>query len=184
MFGVRFIRMVAGPMDYTPGAMINATEEGFRPVWSTPMSMGTRCHQLAMYIIYESPLQMLCDNPSNYKKETKTMEFLSQVPAAWDDTRVLDAKIADFVVMARKKDEKWFVGGMTDWEERDLTLIFEFLDSGEYTIKIWYDGVNANKHASDFIIKEININSKTILPLHLAKGGGFVGIIELASNKD
>ena len=181
---IPFIRMVAGPMDYTPGAMINATEEGFRPVWSTPMSMGTRCHQLAMYIIYESPLQMLCDNPSNYKKETKTMEFLSQVPAAWDDTRVLDAKIADFVVMARKKGNKWFVGGMTDWEERDLTLIFEFLDSGEYTIKIWYDGVNANKHASDFIIKEININSKTILPLHLAKGGGFVGIIELASNKD
>jgi len=121
-----FIRMVAGPMDYTPGAMMNAQQENFRAIFNRPMSLGTRTHQLAMYVCFESPLQMLCDSPSNYYKEPECMEFLSKVPSVWDETIVLDAKVSDKLLIARRNKDEWYIGGMTDWTSRNLQLNLSF----------------------------------------------------------
>ncbi len=172
-----FIRMVAGPMDYTPGAMVNATKKNFKEVFTQPMSMGTRCHQLAMYVVYESPLQMLCDNPSNYLKEPECMEFLSEVPTVWDTTIVLSAKIGNHIVLARKHGDKWFIGAMTNWDARDLEIDLSFLDKGEYKMDIWQDGLNAESYAADFKKTNANVSSKSKLNIKLAPGGGWVGVI-------
>jgi alpha-glucosidase len=174
---IPFIRMLAGPMDYTPGAMLNASEESFRPVWSSPMSQGTRCHQLAMYVVYESPLQMLSDNPTNYRKEEDAMAFLSQVPVTWDETRVLEAKVSDYLIIARRKGEAWYVGGMTDWTARSFTLEFSFLDDEQYELKIWEDGVNANRHAADYKFEKVMINAQSGRKISMAEGGGFTAIL-------
>ncbi len=170
---IPFTRMLAGPMDYTPGAMINATKKNFRPVFNRPMSQGTRCHQLAMYIVYESPLQMLSDSPSNYLREKECMEFLSRVPTVWDETKVLDARVGDYVLLARKSGNEWYVGAMTDWTPRTLKVNFSFLKSGSYTIEIYQDGINADRYAGDYkkIVKKITDND--ILTIKLAPGGGW-----------
>ena len=128
-----FIRMVAGPMDYTPGAMLNANKTNFNPVFTEPMSPGTRCHQLGMYVVFESPLQMLSDNPSNYYREPECMEFLEAVPTVWDDTKVLDAKVSDYILVARRSGDKWFVGAMTDWDPRITGSGSEFSRTQEIT---------------------------------------------------
>lgn len=173
-----FIRMVAGPMDYTPGAMINATKENFNPVFTQPMSPGTRCHQLGMYVVFESPLQMLSDNPSNYYREPVCMEFLEAVPTVWDDTRVLDAKVSDYILVARRSGSRWFVGAMTDWDARNLDLDLSFLGDGNYSMQIWKDGVNADKHAADFKKEEIEVTNASKIQIRLAPGGGWVAIID------
>ena len=175
---IPFIRMVAGPMDFTPGAMINATKENFRIVFKKPMSPGTRCHQLGMYVVYESPLQMLADNPSNYYREPECMEFLSAVPTVWDDTKILAAKVSDYVAIARRSGDIWYVGAMTDWDARTLDLDLSFLGSGNYKMKIWKDGINADKHASDFAQEELQVTSSTKIKAKMAPGGGWVAIIE------
>jgi alpha-glucosidase len=175
---IPFIRMVAGPMDFTPGAMINATKENFRIVFKKPMSPGTRCHQLGMYVVYESPLQMLADNPSNYYREPECMEFLSAVPTVWDDTKILAAKVSDYVAIARRSGDTWYVGAMTDWDARTLDLDLSFLGSGNYKMKIWKDGINADKHASDFAQEELQVTSSTKIKAKMAPGGGWVAIIE------
>lgn len=172
-----FIRMVAGPMDYTPGAMLNANKENFRSIFNEPMSQGTRCHQLALYVVFESPLQMLADNPSNYRKEKEAMEFLSAVPTTWDDLRVLEAKVSEYILLARKKGDTWYLGALTDWTEREMVVDFSFLDEGEYTLEIWQDGVNADKHAADFKKEVKTVNNQTKLPIHLAPGGGWAAIV-------
>ena len=169
-----FIRNVAGPMDYTPGAMINATKSNFNPVWSKPMSQGTRCHQLAMYIIYESPLQMLADNPSHYYQEPVVMEFLSVVPTVWDEIKVIEAKVGDYIVTARKSNNEWYLGGMTDWTSRDFEINLDFLGKDKYQATIYQDGVNAAKHAEDFKQIKKQVSSKDSFKIHLAPGGGFV----------
>lgn len=168
-----FTRMVCGPMDFTPGAMKNATKKSFAPIFDEPMSQGTRCHQLAMYIIYESPLQMLADNPSNYKREPECLHFLSQVPTEWDDTKVLDAKVGEYVIVARKNSDNWYVGGMTDWTPRDYKLDFKFLPEGNYTLEIYKDGLNADRAACDYKLEKRDISNKDIVDLHMAPGGGF-----------
>ena len=168
-----FTRMVCGPMDFTPGAMKNATKLNFNPVFSEPMSMGTRCHQLAMYVVFESPLQMLADNPSNYKREPECLRFLSQVPTEWDDTKVLDAKVGDYVMVARRNANKWYVGGMTDWTARDMTVDLSFLPEGTYSVEIYKDGMNADKAANDYKYETKQLTNKDQLSLHLAPGGGF-----------
>ena len=172
-----FIRMVAGPMDYTPGAMVNATKENFRAIYTRAMSMGTRCHQLAMYVVYESPLQMLCDNPSNYLKEPECMEFLSKVPTVWDTTIVLSAKIGEQVALARKHGDHWFIGAMSNWDARNIEIDFSFLGKGKYDIRIWQDGANAHRFASDFKKRTESITKKSKMTINLAPGGGWVGII-------
>jgi len=174
---IPFIRMVAGPMDFTPGAMINATKENFKMVFNKPMSLGTRCHQLGMYVIYESPLQMLADNPSNYYREPECMEFLSVVPSVWDDTKILAAKVSDYIAIARRSGEVWYVGAMTDWDARTLELDLSFLGSGNYKMQIWKDGINADRHASDFAQEEIQVTSSSKVKAKMVPGGGWVAII-------
>ncbi|MFV0267040.1 MAG: glycoside hydrolase family 97 catalytic domain-containing protein, partial [Draconibacterium sp.] len=173
-----FIRMVAGPMDFTPGAMINKTKKNFSQVFTEPMSQGTRCHQLGMYVVYESPLQMLADNPSNYYREPGCMEFLSVVPSVWDDTKVLDARVNDYIAVARRSGDSWYVGAMTDWDPRTLELKLDFLGEGTYTMKVWKDGVNATKHAADFAQETVEVTSGSTVKVNMAPGGGWVAIIE------
>lgn len=170
---IPFIRMLAGPMDFTPGAMANAAEKDFRPVFATPMSQGTRCHQLAMFVVYESPLQMLCDSPSRYLKEPDVMEFLARVPVIWDKTKVLEAKVGDYIVVARRKGEEWYVGAMTDWTPRELLLDFDFLGEGEYHADIYEDGVNASRVGSDTRKISRTVTRKDSLKISLAPGGGW-----------
>jgi alpha-glucosidase len=175
---IPFIRMVAGPMDYTPGAMLNAQKDNWKPVWSKPMSMGTRVHQLAMFVVYESPLQMLADNPTHYYEEPEAMEFLKEVPTAWAETIPLQAQIGDYVLVARKaKNGDWYIGGMTDWLERELNFNLSFLDDGEYTMQVWKDGINADRNAQDFKMEMIDINKNSIVIADMAKGGGWTAII-------
>jgi alpha-glucosidase len=171
-----FIRMVAGPMDYTPGAMVNAQKENFRAVWNRPMSQGTRCHQLAMYVVYESPLQMLADSPSRYYDEPECMEFLSVVPTVWDTTLVLSAKIADNIAVARKNGDIWYVGAMTD-KEKELTIDLSFLDDGNYKIQFYKDGVNADRYASDFVMEKKTVTKTDKMNIHLTTGGGWAARI-------
>jgi len=170
---IPFIRMIAGPMDFTPGAMRNAQEKQFRPIYDLPMSQGTRCHQLAMYVIYESPLQMLCDSPSSYLREPEIMEFLSVVPTVWDETRVLEAKIGDYLVVARKHGDDWYLGGMTDWSPRTMEIKVDFLEPGKKWIaEVWQDGVNADRYAADYQKLKFEVNPAESLKLNLAAGGG------------
>ncbi|WP_282124990.1 glycoside hydrolase family 97 protein [Marinifilum flexuosum] len=174
-----FSRMVAGPMDYTPGAMNNAQKKNYKPIFDRPMSMGTRCHQLAMYVAYESPLQMLCDNPSNYRKEPECMKFLSAVPAVWDETKVLDAKISDYLLLARRKGNEWYLGAMTDWDARTLQFDLSFLPKGKkYKMTIYQDGINADRNATDFKMKEIIVDHTFQYDLKMAPGGGMAAMIQ------
>jgi len=172
-----FIRMVAGAMDYTPGAMLNATKQNFNFVFTEPMSPGTRCHQLGMYVIFESPLQMLADNPSNYYREPECMEFIAAVPSVWDDTKVLAGKVGDYIAIARRLDDTWYVGAMTDWDARNLELNLDFLGTGNFKMQVWKDGKNADKHAADFAQEEKQISSNSIVKIEMASGGGWVAII-------
>lgn len=173
-----FGRGLAGPMDYQPGAMNNAQEKNFKPIFYRPMSMGTRTHQLAMYVCYESPLQMLCDTPTKYYKEPEAMEFISAVPVVWDETIPLDAKVSDYLLIARRNVDKWFVGAMTDWSERELEIDFSFLEKNKkYKIIIIQDGINSNRIATDFKRIEKEISSIDKMKIKMAKGGGWVAQI-------
>ncbi len=172
---IPFIRQAAGPMDYTPGAMQNSIEKDWYPNWSSPASLGTRCHQLGMYVVYESPLQMLADSPTHYEKEPSCMEFLSKVPTEWDTTIILQAKVSDFVLTVRKaKNGDWYVGAMTDWTPRELDLDLSVLPKGNFTMHSWSDGINADRNAQDFKYKKETVNAATFMKLKLAAGGGFV----------
>lgn len=168
-----FTRMFLGPMDYTPGAMLNAQEKSFAKIFDRPMALGTRCHQLAMYVVFESPLQMLADNPSNYLREPEAMEFLAAVPSVWDETRVLDGKIGDYVLVARRSGRDWYVGAMTDWTPRELEVDFSFLPEGAFRMDAYQDGVNADRAASDYKKVSGRADRTTRLKIKLAAGGGW-----------
>ncbi|HEX2968155.1 MAG TPA: glycoside hydrolase family 97 protein [Bacteroidales bacterium] len=168
-----YTRMVAGPMDYTPGAMVNMDRTNFSPAFTRPQSLGTRAHQVAMYVIYESPLQMLSDSPSNYMKEQETTDFISNIPVVWDDIACLDGKVGDFIVLARRSGKDWFVGAMTDWTERTIDIDFSFLPAGNYNVKIYQDGINADSYAGDYKIIDSTIKSGGRLRVHMAPGGGW-----------
>jgi alpha-glucosidase len=174
-----FIRMAAGPMDYTPGAMLNAQQPQFHPVFDRPMSQGTRCHQLAMYVVYESPLQMLADSPSNYLKEEQCMEFLSEVPTVWDETVVLNAKVADYVIVARRKGTRWFLGGMTDWSTREFKIDMSFLSGDTFEYDIYQDGVNSDRYAGDFTRTTGRISSHDQLTVRMSPGGGVAAVFSV-----
>jgi alpha-glucosidase len=172
--------MFLGPMDYTPGAMINAAKTSFVPIFQRPMSLGTRCHQLAMYVVYESPLQMLSDSPSHYLREPEAMEFLAPVPTVWDDTKVLDAKMGDYVLVARRKGQEWYVGAMTDWTARDLEFTLSFLPDGPYQMEAYQDGVNANRYGDDYRKVKVQVNRTSLQKIKLAEGGGWAARIRPA----
>jgi len=172
-----FTRMFLGPMDYTPGAMRNATRATFAPISEQPMALGTRCHQLAMYVVYEAPLQMLSDSPSNYMREPESMEFLAAVPTEWDESKALDGRVSDYVVVARRNGMDWYVGAMSDWTERDLDVELSFLPEGSFTIDAYQDGINADRNASDYKKTTSQVTKTTKLKIHLAPGGGWAARI-------
>ena len=172
-----FTRMFLGPMDYTPGAMENATKRSFARIFDRPMSLGTRCHQLAMYVVFESPLQMLADSPSHYLREPEAMEFLGPVPSVWDETRVLDAKMGDYVAVARRSGRDWYVGAMTDWTPRELSLDLSFLPEGAFRIVSYEDGVNADRYGDDYHKVTGEAAPSTRLQVKLAPGGGYAAVI-------
>ncbi|MGE4587644.1 MAG: glycoside hydrolase family 97 catalytic domain-containing protein [Mangrovibacterium sp.] len=174
---IPFTRMVAGPMDYTQGAMRNATKANYRPVNSEPMSQGTRCHQLAEYVVFESPLDMMCDSPSNYEKEDECTRFISRVPTTWDETRALNGKVAEYVTIARKKGDEWYVGSLNNWDARDLEIDLSFLGRGIYFAEIFKDGLNADKAARDYKKEIIPVPADRKLKIHMAPGGGWVARI-------
>lgn len=172
-----FIRMVSGPMDYTPGAMINAQLDNFRVIFTRPMSMGTRAHQIAMYVIFESPLQMMADSPSNYMKDLESTEFISKIPTTWDRTHVLEASVGEYLVLARKNDDNWYIGAMTNENPREFTIELSFLDNGAYSAEIMEDGINADRYGSDY--RKVNrvVSKKDALTIQMKSSGGWAAIL-------
>ena len=173
-----FTRMLLGPMDYTPGAMVNSgPERNFAAVFERPMSLGTRVHQLAMYVVYEAPLQMLADSPSHYLREPEMMLFLKPVPAVWDETRVLAAKLGDYVCIARRKGQDWYIGAMTDWTGRTLDIDLSFLPAGSFQMLAYQDGPNAERMGHDYKAGMSDVDKSTKLKITLASGGGWAARI-------
>ena len=170
---IPFIRMVAGPFDFTQGAMNNANKNNFRAIYTEPMSQGTRCRQLAEYVVFESPFNMLCDSPTNYLKEDECTQFIANVPTTWDETIVLDGKVGEYIVVARKKDFRWYIGAITNWEERDLVIDLKPLNGGAKSGHIYRDGPNANNVAKDYVSETYQVMGNKV-KVHLAKGGGMV----------
>ncbi|MDP4271219.1 MAG: glycoside hydrolase family 97 protein [Bacteroidota bacterium] len=168
-----FIRMVAGPVDYTQGAMTNGNKKTFAPINNAPMSQGTRCHQLAEYVVFESPLNMLCDSPTKYEKEQECTNFISAVPTVWDRTIALNGEVGQYITIARQKGDVWYVGSLTNWDERGLDIDLSFLGEGNFVAEIFKDGVNANRTASDYKRELITIPSNKKMSFKMAKGGGF-----------
>ncbi|HMM04511.1 MULTISPECIES: glycoside hydrolase family 97 protein [unclassified Dysgonomonas] len=171
---IPFIRQVAGPMDYTQGAMRNATKGNYRNVYNEAMSQGTRCRQLAGYIIFESPLNMLCDSPSNYMSEQECTEFIAAVPTVWDNTISLDGEIGKYVSVARQKDNTWYVGAMTNWDARNMQLDLSFLGEGNFKGEVFKDGINADRAARDYKKETIDIPANKQLQVSMAPGGGYI----------
>jgi alpha-glucosidase len=174
---IPFIRMMAGPMDYTSGAMRNSNKANFRPINDMPMSQGTRCHQLAMFVVYDAPLQMLSDNPTIYMREKDCTDFITSVPTTFDETVPLDGKVGEYAALAHKKGDTWYVGAMSNWDARDLTLDFSFLEKGTYKAVIFKDGVNADRDATDYKKETINLRSGDKLKIQLSTGGGWAARI-------
>ncbi|MBQ1408779.1 MAG: glycoside hydrolase family 97 protein [Bacteroidales bacterium] len=186
---IPFIRQAAGPMDYTQGAMLNGGRWNYNPCWMQPMSQGTRCHQLALYIVLESPLNMLCDSPDHYDREPDYTRFVAEIPTVWDETRVLQGEVGEYIVTARRKGDTWYIGGITNWTPRDIELdndmlmslfvnnnnvsTYQHINTSTLNITLFTDGVNAHRKGSDYCHKTINSQPST-LNLHLAPGGGFV----------
>jgi len=169
-----YIRMTAGPMDYEPGLLNNATKSGFRPVQENVMSSGTRTHQAAMFVVYESPIQIFSGNPSQGLKEPEFMKFLGSLPTVWDTTIVMDGKIGEYIVTARKKGADWYIGAMTNWTARELEMDLSFLGPADYRATLCEDGVNADRYASDYTLTQKNLKRGERLRIRMAPGGGFV----------
>jgi alpha-glucosidase len=172
-----YIRMFTGPMDYIPATMRNSTKDNFRPYGDYPMGQGTRAHAMALFVILSSPMEMLPDSPSDYYREKECTQFLTKIPVEWDETRLLDGKIGKYTVLARRSGETWFIGAITNQNERNLNLSTDFLKSGKYHIEMIEDGINANTRAEDYKRVEREFTSGDILKLKLAAGGGWVARI-------
>jgi alpha-glucosidase len=173
-----FIRMTAGPMDYEPGILDNATKKTFRPIGDKVMSMGTRMHQAAMFVVYESPIQIFSGNPSQGFMEPEFMDLVGSIPTVWDETVVLDGKVGEYIVTARKKNDVWYVGGMANWNGRNVEVDFSFLEDREYEMIEAIDGVNADRYPSDYKITKGVVTRSTKRAFGMSKGGGFVLVIK------
>ncbi len=169
-----FIRMMAGPVDFTPGAMVNAQRGDWKALYSSPMSQGTRAHQVANYIVQDSPFTMLADSPSNYMENQETTDFIVKIPTVFDATTILDGKMGEYIVTLRESPDAWYVAGQTDWNPRDYNLNFDFLPTGgEYEVVLLKDGTNAHKQGRDYKIETFKVHKGTKKDIHLAPGGGF-----------
>ena len=171
-----YLRMLAGPMDYTPGAMMNAMKDSFFGNNDHPMSQGTRVHQMAMYTTFEAPLQMMADSPTKYMQNQECTDFIAQIPTTFDETVALDGQLGEYIVIARRKGTTWYVAAMTDWTARDLTISLDFLGDGQFTADIFADGVNAMKEATDYKHTKQAATCQDQLKIHLSSGGGWTGI--------
>jgi len=174
-----FIRMAAGSMDYTPGAMNNAQPGNFNSVFTRPMSMGTHLHQIAMYVIFESPLQIITNSPSGYLKERECTKFISSIPTTWDNTIVLEANVKEYIVLARKKADKWYIDAMTNENPREFTVDLSFLDESYYYAEIMEDGVNADRYAGDYRKTGQTVTKKDSLTVKMAPNGGWAAIFKI-----
>ncbi|MFC3559272.1 glycoside hydrolase family 97 protein [Pedobacter jamesrossensis] len=168
-----FTRMIAGPMDYTPGGLYNANKEDYRKSFFRPMTWGTRCNQLAMFTMYYAPFEMLADAPTAYEKEPEILNYLAAMPNTWDETVPIAGKIGDHAVIARKKGTSWHVAGLNNWTGKKVTVNFDFLDEGEYQATIFSDGINANRIGNDYKKSTQKINKTSALEFQMANGGGF-----------
>jgi alpha-glucosidase len=174
---IPYVRNLAGPMDYTSGAMRNATQADFKARNHAPMAKGTRCNQLAQYVVFEVPLQMLSDSPTSYMREQESTDFITRIPTTFDETVPLAGKVAEFVVTARRKGETWYLGAMTNWTPRDLVIDFSFLKGGSYRADVFSDGVNADREATDYERSLLPLVTGQKLKVHLAPGGGWAAIV-------
>ncbi|MFN8356795.1 MAG: glycoside hydrolase family 97 protein [Spirosomataceae bacterium] len=179
---IPFIRMVAGPLDYTPGAMLNAQPHEYAPNFHKPMSLGTRCHQLGMYVLYDAPLQMLADSPIHYEREPECLEFLSRIPTTWDKTVAIGGQVGEYAALARQKGAEWFVGALNNWKPRAIELNMSFLPEGAYQLDLWQDGLNADKTGTDFQVLHRTVTNKDTLTMPMAPGGGLAGRIKIIGN--
>jgi alpha-glucosidase len=178
---IAYTRMLAGPLDYEPGLLLNAQKDQFRPIGKNPMSIGTRCHQLAMFAVYDSPLQIFSGNISQGLKEPEFMQLLGSIPTTWDETKILQGKVGEYIVTARRKEADWYIAALNNSVPRDITLQFDFLDDGNYKTTICKDGLNAHNYAADYELIENMFQKNGSVTIHLATGGGFV--IRLIKNK-
>ncbi len=169
-----FIRMVSGPMDYEPGILDNATAKTFRPIGDKVMAMGTRSHQSAMFIVYESPIQLFSGNPSQGWLEPRYMELVGSIPTVWDTTIVIDGKLGDYIITARKKGPDWFIGAMTDSTAREFSIDLTFLGEGNYMAAILADGINADRYPSDYNLSEMELSKDKNVTIKMAPAGGCV----------
>jgi alpha-glucosidase len=172
-----FTRMVAGPMDFTPGSMNNAHEKDFAVSFNCPMSLGTRAHQVAMYAVYESPLQMFCDSPTEYYKDRKCTAFMAEFPSVWDETKVLKASVGEYIVVARRNGNKWYLGGMTNETPRTFELDLSFLPEDTFNMESLSDGINANMNAKDYKLSTSSVSKSSTIKIDMTKGGGWAAII-------
>lgn len=175
---IPFIRQVSGPMDYTQGAMHNAVKGNYYPCNTEPMSQGTRCRQLALYVIFESPFNMLCDSPSNYMREPESTSFIAGIPTVWDESKVLDGKMGEYIVTARRDGDVWYVGGITDWNTREMTIDLSFLPDGDYQVEEFRDGMNAHRKGTDYRREEKSLPADKKLKVKMYPGGGYVAKIQ------
>ena len=171
-----YLRMLAGPMDYTPGAMMNAMKDSFFGNNDHPMSQGTRVHQMAMYTTFEAPLQMMADSPTKYMQNQECTDFIAQIPTTFDETVTLDGQLGEYIVIARRKGTTWYVAAMTDWTARDLAIPLSFLGEGKFSADIFADGANAMKEATDYKHTKQTATCQDQLKIHLSSGGGWTGI--------
>jgi len=171
---IAYTRMLAGPLDYEPGLLLNAQKDQFRPIGKNPMSIGTRCHQLAMFLVYDSPLQIFSGNISQGMKEPEFMELLGNIPTTWDETKILDGKVGDYIITARRKGKHWYVAALNNSIQRDITLKFDFLNNGTYKATVCKDGLNAHNYGADYELTENIFKKSGVETIHLAPGGGFL----------
>lgn len=176
---IPYLRMWAGPMDYTPGAMLNAHSETFYENQHEPMSQGTRSHQLAMYVVYESPLQMVSDSPTKYDENPESFEFIKSVPTTWDETMPIAGEVGEYIVIARRHNNTWYIGALNGVIPRRLEIDLSFMGKGEKKIRSHADGINAYQQAKDSQITEQNLKDSEKLQIEMSRGGGYIGIIQI-----
>ena len=174
---IPFVRMAAGPMDYTQGAMINASKEDFRPVRHRPMSQGTRAHQVGTYVVFDSPLVMLCDSPSLYEAEAESTRFIAAIPSVFDHTEVVCGKVGEYIVTARRKGDVWYIGGLTSWESREVEIPLDFLGEGEWQAEMFLDGPNSDLTGTDYRTEQRTLRGGDTLKVAMSSGGGFAAIV-------